>query len=59
MKIKSNRLRTSYVSAVVRGDFKKLEPRGRDTSYNSGYMVPLRYTQIFAPLRSEKTSYSR
>jgi len=29
------------------------------TSHNSGYMVPLRFTQIFAPLRSAKTSYSR
>lgn len=28
-------------------------------SHNSGYMVPLRSTQIFAPLRSAKTSYSR
>jgi len=28
-------------------------------SHNSGYMVPLRFTQIFAPLRSAKTSYSR
>jgi hypothetical protein len=29
------------------------------TSDNSGYMVPLRSTQIFASLRSAKTSYSR
>jgi len=28
-------------------------------SHNSGYMAPLRSTQIFAPLRSAKTSYSR
>jgi len=28
-------------------------------AHNSGYMVPLRFTQIFAPLRSAKTSYSR
>ncbi len=28
-------------------------------AHNSGYMVPLRSTQIFAPLRSAKTSYSR
>ena len=27
-------------------------------SHNSGYAVPLRFTQIFAPLRSAKTSYS-
>jgi len=40
-----------------RGNFKKLEPRGCGTVYNSGYMVPLRSTQIFAPLRSAKTSY--
>jgi len=54
-----NRLRTSCAPAVGRGDFKKLEPRGRSTAYNSGYMVPLRSTQIFASLRSAKTSYSR
>ena len=28
-------------------------------SHNSGYMAPLRSTQIFAPLRSATTSYSR
>ena len=28
-------------------------------AYNSGYMVPLRFTLIFAPLRSTKTLYSR
>ncbi len=33
--------------------------RRPSTSHNSGYMVPLRFTQIFAPLRSAKTSYSR
>jgi hypothetical protein len=31
----------------------------RLTSTNSGYLVPLRSTQIFAPLRYVKTSYSR
>lgn len=35
------------------------EDRLPSTSHNSGYMVPLRFTQIFAPLRSAKTSYSR
>jgi len=35
------------------------EGRLPSTSHNSGYMVPLRFTQIFAPLRSAKTSYSR
>jgi hypothetical protein len=38
---------------------RKNEDRGAQTAYNSGYMVPLRFTQIFAPLRSAKTSYSR
>ena len=35
------------------------EDRLPSTSHNSGYMVPLRFTQIFASLRSAKTSYSR
>jgi hypothetical protein len=38
---------------------RKNKDRGAQTAYNSGYMVPLRSTQIFAPLRSAKTSYSR
>ena len=42
-----------------RGTRRKNEDRGAQTAYNSGYMAPLRFTQIFAPLRSAKTSYSR
>ena len=34
-----NRLRTSCAPAVGRGDFKKLEPRGRGTADNKEYEV--------------------
>jgi len=39
--------------------FSEQSIRKPGTEHNSGYMVPLRFTQIFAPLRSAKTSYSR
>ena len=49
-------LNTSYAKAY---DRRKNEHLGAQTAYNSGYMAPLRSTQIFAPMRSAKTSYSR
>jgi len=39
--------------------FSEQSIRKPGTEHNSGYMVSLRSTQIFAPLRSAKTSYSR
>ncbi len=61
-----NRLRTSCSPEVGRGDFKKLKTEESPVQpitvaiqpINSSYMVPLRFTQIFAPLRFAKTSYS-
>lgn len=55
----NDRLRKSFALAEEGLRNEDKNRRGLCPSHNSGYMVSLRFTQIFAPLRSAKTSYSR